>query len=211
MRDLIRTLTAPAAHPTVPELTLQLATELTPLWSATEALLQQQNMAPPYWAFAWPGSVGLARYLLDHPELVAGKRVIDVGAGCGVAALAAARSGARATAVEVDRLAGEAIAMNAAQNGLDVAVVVADLLDGDPPEAELFVVGDLCYDAPLTARLLGFLRRAQAQGAEVWVGDPGRTFLPSGLEALAAYEVDTLRELETHGRCVTRVMRLLPA
>jgi predicted nicotinamide N-methyase len=87
MRDLIRTLTAPAVHPTVPELTLQLATELTPLWSATEALLQQQNMAPPYWAFAWPGSVGLARYLLDHPDLVAGKRVIDVGAGCGVAAL----------------------------------------------------------------------------------------------------------------------------
>ena len=134
-----------AAPPLCPEIRLYLATEFTPLWHATEASLERSQMPPPYWAFAWAGGQALARYILDHPELVAGKSALDIGAGCGLVAIAAARAGARVTAAELDPFAGAAIAMNAGLNGVSLAIETADLLVREPGAWQAVLAGDMCY------------------------------------------------------------------
>ena len=182
--------------PLVPEIALYLASEITPIWRATEDWLAARNVNPPYWAFAWPGGQALARHILDHPDSVAGKRVLDFAAGGGITAIAAARAGAAIVeAAEIDPLAGAAIALNAAANGAMVGVEVLDVV-GTSCRWDLILCGDVCYEAPMTGHILPWLR-AMADAAEVWLADPGRAYLPQdGRTAFARYTVPTTLELE---------------
>lgn len=186
-----------ASPPLIPEIKLHLASEITPIWQATEAYFSHHGMAPPYWAFAWPGSIALARHMLDTPALVAGKRVLDFAAGSGLAAIAAMRAGAAsAIAAEIDPLAGTALALNAAANQVAVESRTGDIV-GSVSDAELILCGDICYEAPMTRHLWPWLRDC-ARHAEVWIADPGRAYLPAdGLEAFARYTVPTTHELES--------------
>ena len=194
----IRANTAVAPPPLVPEIRLHLASEITPLWQATEALLERTQLPPPYWAFAWAGGQALARHVLDHPELVRGKAVLDFGAGAGLLALAAAKAGARrATAAEIDPVAAAAIALNAALNGLAVDIETADVIDRFPVPWQVVLVGDMCYERPLAEPLTAWLRRLAGAGIQVLLGDPGRAYLPqTGLTELARYSVPTPLDLE---------------
>jgi len=200
-----------ATPPLVPEIRLHLATEITPLWQATEARLAESGVAPPYWAFAWPGGQAVARHLLDHPALVAGKRVLDFAAGSGLAAIAAAMAGAaRVEAAEIDALACAAIALNAAANGVAVACRAADLVDG-PGAWDVVLAGDVCYERPMAERVMPWLRRLAGRGALVLMGDPGRNYLPaSGLAEVARLVVPTSRELEDRTERETVIWRVLP-
>jgi len=187
--------TVPGRAPLVPELTLRLASEITPIWQATEDWLAERNVDPPFWAFAWPGGQALARHVLDHPATVAGRRVLDFAAGSGIAAIACARSGAAVEAADIDKLAIAAIGLNAAANGVAVTAEPGDVV-GVPCRWDLIMCGDVCYEAPMTAHILPWLR-AMSREAEVWVADPGRAYLPrDGLAAFATYRVPTTLELE---------------
>jgi predicted nicotinamide N-methyase len=201
---------APGCSALVPEVWLYLATEVTPLWQATEDFLAQHNMAPPFWAFSWPGSEALARYITDNPHLVAGLRVLDFAAGGGLAALAAARAGAAyVEAADIDPLAGAAIKLNAHLNNLAVTPRVADLV-GAPPEWDIILVGDVCYEAPMTAHIMPWLRACSAK-IPVIMGDPGRKYRPEALgEPLISYNVPTIRELEAGIAREVTVFRLHP-
>jgi len=205
----VRRNTILAAPAMVPELTLHLASEITPIWQATEAWLAAQNIEPPFWAFAWPGGIATARYILDNPHLVAGRRVLDFAAGGGIAALAAARAGAAAVeANEIDPLAIAAITLNAAANGLAVTPVAGDIV-GSACRWDLILAGDVCYEAPMTRHILPWLRGMAGQ-SEIWVADPGRAYLPGqGLQTLAEYVVPTTLELEDHTSRRTVLYKLL--
>jgi predicted nicotinamide N-methyase len=165
----------------------------------TEEALAEIGLPPPFWAFAWAGGQALARYVLDHPPVVAGKRVIDFASGSGIVAIAAMKAGAaEALAADVDPFCGAALAVNAEANGVAVGFTEVDLLDAPPPPwAEVILAGDICYEKPLAERVMAWLAAARAQGAAVLIGDPGRSYFPrSGLEKLAEYQVPTTRELE---------------
>jgi predicted nicotinamide N-methyase len=194
--DFIRAHTILTTAPLVPEITLYLASEITPIWRASEAWLAEQNVDPPYWAFAWPGGQALARHILDHPESVAGKRVLDFAAGCGIAAIAAAQSGAaRVDAAEIDAMAVAASRLNAAANGVTILADTADLV-GTACRWDLILCGDVCYEAPMTDHILPWLRGLAGE-AEVWLADPGRAYLPrDGRARFARYVVPTSLELE---------------
>ena len=201
--------TALARPPLVPEVVLHLATEITPIWLATEAFLHETNIEPPFWAFAWPGSQALARYVLDHPGRVAGRRVLDFAAGNGLAAIACAMAGAAyVEAAEIDAVATAATRLNAALNGVAVEAATADLV-GAACRWDLIVCGDVCYEAPMTGHIMPWLR-AMAAGAEVWIADPGRAYLPDGLQPFAVYDVPTTRELEDRDLRRTTLARLVP-
>lgn len=217
----IRENTAPISPSLVPEIRLHLASEVMPLWHATEKSLEQSQLPPPYWAFAWPGGQALARYVLDHRAAVQGKRIVDVGAGSGLAAIAAALAGAsEVTAVEVDPFAAVAVTMNAALNGVAVAVDCRDLLSPPPaspfsaPSSEVdeslsILIGDMCYERELAHQLVTWLRAAATRGAEILLGDPGRAYLPeTGLEPIAKYDVPTSIDLEDRAHRCTAVYRL---
>jgi predicted nicotinamide N-methyase len=182
----------------VPEITLHLADEAVPLWQATEAELGRIQLPPPFWAFAWAGGQALARYVLDHADQFAGKRVLDLASGSGLVAIAAAKAGAMVTAADIDPFAVAAIALNAAVNDVAVAALSADLLDGAPPPGlDIVLVGDVFYEQGLAARTLAFLDRCAAAGARVLIGDPGRSYLPQArLAPLASFAVPVTRELE---------------
>jgi predicted nicotinamide N-methyase len=179
----------------VPEIQLHLATEITPIWQATEAWLAEHNVEPPFWAFAWPGGQALARHVLDNPALVAGKRVLDFAAGGGIAAIACAIAGARAVeASEIDPLARAAIGLNAIANG--ARITPAHDVVGDPCRWDLILCGDVCYEAPMAARIMPWLT-GMTRTAAVWIADPGRAYLPrNGLEPFASYRIETTLELE---------------
>jgi predicted nicotinamide N-methyase len=184
--------------PHAPEISLWLADEMTPIWRLTETELDEMGVAPPYWAFAWAGGQALARWLIDNPHEVAGKRVLDFAAGSGLVGVAAMKAGAAGVlCVDIDPFCREATALNAAANGVELAFTDADLLDGPPPEVDVICAGDVCYEAPMTARILSWLAQARAAGTRVLIGDPGRTYFPkTGLTFLAEYQVETTRELE---------------
>ncbi|MCS6892818.1 MAG: 50S ribosomal protein L11 methyltransferase [Rhodovarius sp.] len=203
--------TRPEQPPLLPGITLQLASEVTPIWQASEEWLAARGMAPPYWAFAWPGGIATARLLLDRPELVAGRRVLDFAAGSGVAAIAAAKAGAAAVeAAEIDPLAAAAIALNAARNGVAVTPLLGDLV-GSPCRWDVILAGDVCYEARMTAHILPWLRAMAGAGALVLLADPGRAYLPrEGLRPLAQILVPTSLELEDRSERLVRIAELLP-
>ena len=186
------------APPHTPELKLHLADEITPIWKLTEEELGELGLPPPFWAFAWAGGQALARYLLDQPDEVVVKRVLDFATGSGIVAIAAAKAGAReVVANDVDGFCEAAVAANAEANGVAVRFEGADLLGGAPPPVDVVLAADICYERPLAERVMAWLSAARAAGARVLIGDPGRTYFPkSGLVRLAEYSVPTTRELE---------------
>ncbi|MGH7075371.1 MAG: class I SAM-dependent methyltransferase [Stellaceae bacterium] len=208
--DFIGANTRIGTPPLVPEIRLYLASEVTPLWQATENTLAINGLPPPYWAFAWPGGQALARHILDHPERVVDKCVFDLGAGSGLAAIAAARAGARrVVAAEIDRFAAAAIALNAAVNEVDIFVESRDILGTFDVAADLFLVGDMCYERPLAARMMAFLDAASARGADILLADPGRAYLPRDrLDPVESYLIPTSRDLEDRNSRDTTVYRL---
>ena len=196
----------------VPEIALHLATEITPIWQATESWLAERNIEPPFWAFAWPGGQALARYVLDEPAVVRGRSVLDFAAGSGLVGVAAAMAGAATTtAADIDPFAAAAIALNAAANGVTIDIIGDDPIDR-PSSWDLVLAGDVCYEQPMAGRATNWLRRLAAAGTEVLLGDPGRSYRPAdGLVELARYRVPTSLDLETRTECETVVWRLLPA
>ncbi|KQW82930.1 class I SAM-dependent methyltransferase [Brevundimonas sp. Root1279] len=196
--------------PHAPEVSLWLADEITPIWRLTEEELGEMGLPPPFWAFAWAGGQGLARWVLDHPEEVAGKRVLDFAAGSGLVGIAAMKAGAAsALCADIDPFCGAAVALNAAANGVALTFTDADLLDAQPPEVEVICAGDVFYEQPMSGRVLDWLRMAAANGTRVLVGDPLRTYFPKdGFDLLAEYEVPTTRELEDNAVKRTRVWTL---
>jgi predicted nicotinamide N-methyase len=199
-----------AQVPHVPEIRLYLGDDVLDLWQRTEEG-RGPGQPPPFWAFAWPGGQALARYVLDHSELVAGRTVLDLGSGSGLVAIAAAIAGAPAVlASEIDALAVAAIGLNARANGVPVPKLLGDVLDGDGENAGLVLAGDVWYTRPLAERVLAFIERATARGASVLVGDIGRAFLPRDrFRVLQAGDVPVLAELEDSS--VKRTMVWAPA
>ena len=204
---LANTVLTTATH--LPEIRLHLATEITPIWQASETWLDERNLEPPFWAFAWPGGQALARRILDDPPLVTGKRVLDFAAGGGIAAIACALAGAASVeASEIDALALTAIAANAAANG--VSIDLAGDVVGAPCRWDLILCGDVCYEAPMTGHIMPWLT-AMARSAEVWIADPGRAYLPrTGLDRLATYQIETTLELEDRVSREVTLYRVLP-
>nr|WP_246405734.1 50S ribosomal protein L11 methyltransferase [Modestobacter versicolor] len=180
------------ARPTlVPEVQLHVADDVVGLWEAMETEGGGAGQDPPFWAAAWPGGQALARYVLDHPATVAGRRVLDLGAGSGLVAVAALLAGATGVlASDPDPYSHAAIALNAELNGVSGIEVAGDLLDDDPPAVDVVLAGDVCYDREMTGRVLPFLGAAWLGGAAVFLGDPGRAYVPKeGLVEQIAYDV----------------------
>jgi predicted nicotinamide N-methyase len=195
--------------PGVAEIRLHLADDVLGLWQRTEDEIGA-GQPPPFWAFAWPGGQALARYVLDHAGLVAGRSVLDLGSGSGLVAIAATMAAATTVlASEVDPLAVAAIGLNARANGARAPAIVGDVLDGDGAGAEVILAGDVWYSRPLAERVLGFLDRAMAGGASVLTGDIGRTFLPRDkFRVLDARDFPVMADLEDTG--VKRAMVWAP-
>jgi predicted nicotinamide N-methyase len=194
----IRANTELMAPPLVPEIRLYLATESMAIWSKTEEELGESNIAPPFWAFAWAGGQALARHLFDHPEMIRGQRVLDLGAGSGMLAIAAMTCGARSVlAADIDPIALAACAANATANNVVLETTSADLLLGALTGFDVILVGDLFYERTLAEKVLCAIESAAAAGARVLIGDPQRNYFPKGRFACAAeYRVPVTRELE---------------
>ncbi|TCO61032.1 class I SAM-dependent methyltransferase [Actinocrispum wychmicini] len=198
MTAFVRAHTRLSHAPHVPEIALYLAEDAFDLWERVEAEVGQAGLAPPFWAFAWAGGQALARYVLDHPGIVAGKHVLDLASGCGVVAIAAAKAGAaRVVANEIDPFAIDAILLNADANDVTIETELGDLVDGDADGAEVLLAGDIFYDKAMTARMMPFIQRLRRRGATVLVGDPGRAHLPrERFTELVRYDVPVPRALE---------------
>jgi predicted nicotinamide N-methyase len=184
--------------PGLEEIRLHLADEVLPLWHAVQVELDDPDAALPYWAFAWGGGLAIGRYLREHPEAVAGRRVFDLASGSGLCAIASLHAGAvQVTATDIDPFAVAAIGLNARANGGRLSVSRRDVLDEEPPDVDVVLAGDCWYEARLAERVLPWLLRARDHGIDVLVGDPGRRYLPADhLVELATYEVRTTTELE---------------
>jgi predicted nicotinamide N-methyase len=185
--------------PLVPEIALHLADEAVPLWHKTEEEIGEAGLPPPFWAFAWAGGQALARHVLDHPALVAGRRVLDLASGSGLVGIAAMKAGAASAAVaDIDPFAGAAAALNAAQNNVAVSIIQGDLLAAPAEGAwEAILAGDIFYERDTAARAYDFLAAHACRGATVLIGDPGRSYLPRDrLLRIADYHVPVTRELE---------------
>jgi len=210
--QFIRANTRVVPVPTLPEIRLHTAHQATGLWRLGEPNEDGSDPPPPYWAFPWAGGMALARHILDRPETVAGRRVLDLGAGSGLVAIAAALAGASVvTAAEIDRYALAAIGLNAAVNGVAVAVVGDDLTAGPPPAVDLVAVGDLFYADELALRVTAFLDRCLAAGIDVLIGDPRRAYLPyDRLRLLAEYPVPDVGDVEGANRDPSAVFALEP-
>lgn len=195
------------APPLVPEIRLRLADEAMELWQATEADLGLAGLPPPFWAFAWAGGQALARHVLDHPDIVRGARVLDFAAGSGIVAIAAKLAGAReVVAADIDTYARAAIAINAEDNGVEIAAPETDFLDRGAIGFDVVLAGDVFYERPMAIRVEPFLRAAQTAGAAVLFGDPGRAYLPTGgIASLASYDVPVPRAIEDGDIKTTRV------
>jgi predicted nicotinamide N-methyase len=208
MRRFILDHTVSGSPRLVPEIRLRLADDVVNLWQETEKAAGREGLPPPYWAFAWPGGQALARYVLDHPQCVRGKRVLDFGAGSGLLAIAAAKAGAgEATAADIDPFAAAAIALNAEANGASIRATAEDTIGRSGWQTVL--VGDMCYERPLAERLLAWLSVEAKAGVLVLLGDPGRNYFPkSGPEKLASYDIRTPLDLEDSTLRKTGVYRL---
>jgi predicted nicotinamide N-methyase len=206
---VVRSLTRVGAPPLLPELRLHLADEPFAAWEAV-AGGRTEDVPPPFWAFAWAGGQALGRHVLDHPELVAGRRVLDLASGSGMVAICAALAGAgRVTACDVDPVAAAAVRLNAALNGVRVDVLCEDLSASRAPvPADVILAGDVCYDPDLAEVMMAFLRAQRRHGVDVLVGDPHRPYLPAGLAVLARYDVPDTGHLEERAVTPASVLRL---
>lgn len=195
--------------PLVPEIQLHLASEIVPIWRKTEEKLAAEGVPPPFWAFAWAGGQALARYVLDNPEVVRGRRVLDFASGSGISAIAAMKAGARSVlATEIDPFAIAAIALNARVNDVSVESSIEDVVGRDDGW-ETVIAGDVCYEREMSERVFGWLKALAARGATVLIGDPGRNYLPkSNMSELQVYDVQTTRELEDREVRRTKVWRV---
>lgn len=196
-RAFILANTGVMAPPHTPEIRLRLADEAHDLWLKTEEELEEIGLPPPFWAFAWAGGQGLARYILDHPHCVAGKRVVDFASGSGLVAIAAVKAGAQAvTAVDIDPWTETAIALNSDLNAVEIEFS-GDNIIGQRVGADVLLAGDVFYDKSFADALIPWFETLRRQGAEVIVGDPGRAYCPrERMQALATYEVPVTRALE---------------
>jgi predicted nicotinamide N-methyase len=205
-RAFVRAHTGLAKVPLVPEIALHTASEVTPLWQATEAWLCARGLDVPFWSVPWAGGQALARWVLDHPEEVRGSKVVDFGAGSGLVAIAAAIAGAaQVVAVDTDPLAEAACAVNAAANGVTIETSRDDVV-GQLLAAGVLLAGDVWYERAAAARFEPWLRALAAFGTRVVTGDPGRAYVPTGLRELARYEIPTPLDLESVPSRLTRVL-----
>ncbi len=210
-RAFIRANTELIRPPLVPEIQLHLASEIVPIWRKTEEELAAEDVPPPFWAFAWAGGQALARYVLDNPGVVGGRRVLDFASGSGISAIASMQARARSVlATEIDRFAIAAIALNARVNAVEVESTTEDVVGRDDGW-ETVTAGDICYEREMSERVFGWLRALAARGATVLIGDPGRNYLPkSNMSELQGYDVQTTRELEDREVRRTKVWRVVP-
>lgn len=194
----IRQNTSVMSPPLVPEVKLHLAHEAVPLWQKTEDELGEMGLPPPFWAFAWAGGQALARYVLDRSSTVKNLKVLDLATGSGLVAIAASQAGAaNTTAADIDEFATTAAEMNAELNQVSLDIQFENLLPHEPPLVDVILVGDLFYEKSLAALCLAWLRQAQGRGTRIFIGDPGRSYLPRDqLEKLAEYNVPVTRDLE---------------
>lgn len=199
-REFILANTSLIAPPHVPEIRLHLAHEAHYLWLRTEKELDEIGLEPPFWAFAWAGGQGLSRHLLDHREIVRGKRVLDFACGSGIVAIAAAIAGAsEVTACDIDPFSGAAVELNTAANGVAITFIADDLMSQplNHNAFDVILAGDVFYDRAMTQRIVPWFEAARLAGCLVLAGDPGRSYLPkSKLKPLAVYEVLVTRALE---------------
>lgn len=209
--DFVRRNTSLLAPPLVPEVTLHLAHEAVPIWQKTEEELGEIGLPPPFWAFAWAGGLALARYVLDHPHIVNGRCVLDLATGSGLVGIAAKKAGAKSVlAADIDRFACAAARLNARVNNVDIAITDEDLLQDRPQQHfDVILVGDLFYEKDLAARVQAWLTEAKQEGADILIGDPGRSYLPkSSLLHVVDYNVPVTRDLEDAEIKRTAVWRL---
>jgi predicted nicotinamide N-methyase len=208
--DFIRQNTTILAPPLVPEILLHLAHEAVPIWQKTEEELGEIGLPPPFWAFAWAGGQALSRYILDHPELVMSKSVLDLATGSGLVAISAKKAGAKSVlAADIDRFACAAARLNAQANGVAIDISDEDLLQDAPHDFDVVLVGDLFYEKALAERVHAWLIAAKAGGADILIGDPGRSYLPkSALLHVVDYNVPVTRELEDSEIKRTSVWRI---
>lgn len=203
--EFVRAQTRPQAVPLVPEIRIHTASELTPLW---ETFLIEHSLGLPYWCVPWAGGQGLARWVLDHPEVVRDKRVLDFGTGSGLVAIAAAKAGGRVHAVDIDPFAIVAASLNAELNDVVMTTECGDLT-GSNVEAEVILAGDVWYEGEPAARFTAWFRRLlRENGIQVFTGDPGRQYVPDDAVELDRYEVPTTLDLESKTLVTTRVLRL---
>ena len=195
--DFILANTSLIAPPHVPEIRLHLADEAHDLWQKTEEELERIGLPPPFWAFAWAGGQGLSRYVLDHPAIVKGRRVLDFASGSGLVGIAAAKAGATSVlASDIDPFCAVAIRLNAKANAEELEYTEVDCIDTDNGW-DVVLAGDVFYDRSFADRLIPWFERLSARGAQVLVGDPGRSYLPKDkLIPLAVYAVPVTRVLE---------------
>lgn len=208
-KAFIRTNTRIGAVPGLP-IRMQVADELTPIWEATEKDLAEANVAPPFWAFPWAGGQALARYVLDNPEMVRGKLVLDIACGSGLAGIAAALAGAAAVvANDIDPMCEAAVALNAELNGVSISYSGGDLLHGDPPDYDVILAADVFYEQTPARLFRTMLERAHARGSNILAGDPGRTYFPrDAFRQVAEYAVETTTEIENNPIKTARVWTL---
>ncbi len=194
--DFIRANTRLLAVPLCPEIQIYTADEATALWAKTEAALAAVDLPPPFWAFPWAGGQALARFILDHPALVRGRRVLDVGSGSGLVAIVAAKGGAREVeACDIDLMAAVAANLNAAANEVELYARSGDPV-GTDAGWDVVLAGDIAYQADMAGALFPWLTALAQRGATVFIGDPGRSYLPQGLEPVMRYQVPVSRDLE---------------
>jgi predicted nicotinamide N-methyase len=205
----IRTNTALEPPPLVPEIKLHLASEDYPLWHKTSDQLDDMGLPPPFWAFAWAGGQALARYIFDNPKIVRGKTVLDFGSGSGIAAIAAAKMGARkVTASDIDKYAIAALEVNAVANEVEIAITDEDLT-GKDNGWDTVLAADVCYEQPMSGAVTKWLRTLVKSGTDVLIGDPKRLYLPKeGLDQLAKYSVKTTTHLEDTDLLNAQVWRM---
>lgn len=206
----IRDNTTLMAPPLVPEVQLYLAHEAVPLWQKTEEELGEMGLPPPFWAFAWAGGQALARHVLDHPDIVAEKRVVDLASGSGLVGIAAMKAGAASVlAADIDAFSVEAIGLNAEINAVSLSATGRDLLEQPVEACDVILVGDLFYEKDLAAKVFAWLEDAEGRGITALIGDPGRSYLPrEKLKKLGEYKVKVTRDLEDAEVKLTSVWRL---
>lgn len=205
----IRANTRVANAPGLP-IRLYTADELTPIWEATEKDLAEANVAPPFWAFPWAGGQALARYVLDNPDTVRGKRVLDLASGSGLVAIAAAVAGAaEIVANDIDPMCEAAVALNAELNGVNITYLAGNLLDGAPPAYDVILAADVFYEQTPAKLFRAMLERCHVNGSTILAGDPGRTYFPrDAFKQVAEYAVETTTEIENHPVKSARVWTL---